>query len=195
MHVTKKRIDSIAKYAGIATVSVEWFALLLFYLRMPSYFGGRYPLSYFATFPQTKLAFTICYTLAAFFFWIYVKYHLHKYYQAPLNIFAWSMLLFVCVAVIPFNPDNAASSIVHGSLAWSAAMLFTLGTFILARNSNNKSVFRASLFTILLSIILIVAYAISPKDSRLIFAFEAGSWFVWQIWTLWISYYSLSSSI
>lgn len=195
MYVTKKHIESFAKYAGIATVSVEWFALLLFYMQMPAYFGGKYPLSYFATLPQTKLVFNICYTLAGLFFWIFVKHHLHKFYHAPLKIFAWSMILFVCVALIPFNPDNSASSIIHGTLAWSAAILFALGMYILARNSNNKSVYRASIFAIILSIMLIVAYAISPKDSRLIFAFEEGSWFVWQIWTLWISYYSLSGSI
>ena len=38
-------------------------------------------------------------------------------------------------------------------------------------------------------------HVISPKESRLIFAFEAGSWFAWQIWILWISYYSLSGSL
>lgn len=54
MHVTKKHFESFAKYAGIAAVSVEWFALLLYYIQMPSYFDGKYPISYFAALPQTK---------------------------------------------------------------------------------------------------------------------------------------------
>jgi hypothetical protein len=195
MRGTKEHIELFAKYAGIATVSVEWLALLLYYIRMPSYFGGKYPMSYFATLPQTKLIFTLCNTLTGLFFWIFVAYHLHKYYHVPCKIFAWSMTLFVCVAVIPFHPENSASSIIHGTLAWSAAILFVLGMYILARDSNNKYVYRTSIFAIILSIMLIVAYAISPKESHLIFAFEAGSWFVWQIWTLWISYYSFSGSI
>jgi hypothetical protein len=193
--VCGERIKSFAKYAGIATVIVEWLALLLYYIQMPSYFDGTYPISYFATLPQTKLIFNISYTLAGLFFWIFVKHHLQKYYHVPLKIFAWSMILFVCVALIPFHPDNSASSIIHGTLAWSAAILFVFGMYIMARNSNKKSVYGTSLFAIILSITLIVAYAISPKESRLNFAFEAGSWFVWQIWILWISYYSLSGSL
>jgi hypothetical protein len=40
-YVIKNRIESFAKYAGIATVCAEWLALLLYYLQMPAYFGGH----------------------------------------------------------------------------------------------------------------------------------------------------------
>lgn len=189
-----ERIESVAKYAGIATVSVQWLALLLCYIQVPSYFDGTYPISYFATLPQTQLIFTSSSTLAGLFSWLFVKHHLQNYYHVPLKIFAWSMILFVCVAVIPFHPDNSASSIFHGALAWSAAILFVFAMSILAKNSKKKSVYTTSLCAIILSIILLVAYAASPKGSRLTFVFEAGTCFVWQMWILWISYDTFSRS-
>ena len=63
----KPHIESFAKYAGVATVGIEWFALLFYYLKAPAYFNGKYMVSYFATLDKTRLVFSICYTLATFF--------------------------------------------------------------------------------------------------------------------------------
>lgn len=191
----KSRIESFAKYAGIATVSVEWLALLLYYIQMPAYFGGQYPISHFASLPQTKLVFTICYTLAGLFFWIFVRHHLHKLYRTPVKIIGASMLLFVALAVVPYNPDNAISDLIHKTLAWSSGVLFLAGLYIMAKNANNKYVYWVSIISISISFILIVAFSFSPKESHLIFALEAGSWFVWQIWVLWISFYSYNHKL
>lgn len=188
--MVKNRLESFAKYAGLATVSVEWLALLLYYIQMPAYFGAQYPISYYASLPQTRLIFNICYGLAGTFFWIFVRHHLHKYYGAPIKIFGLSMILFIALALVPYNPDNAVSSTVHGMLGWSSGILFSIGMFFLAKNSRNRHVYWVSLLAIIISAALIVAFATSPKNSPLIFAFEAGSWLVWQIWVLWISYYS-----
>lgn len=191
----KNHIESFAKYAGIATVSVEWLALLLYYIQMPAYFGGQYPISYFATLPETKLVFTICYTLAGIFFWIFIRHHLHRYYRAPIKIFALSMLLFVALALVPYNPENTVSSFIHSTLAWSGGILFLLSMYVMAKNANNKNVYTISLITIILSLVLIVVFALSPKDNHLNFAFEAGSWFIWQIWVIWISFYSYNHKL
>ncbi|HWY79581.1 MAG TPA: hypothetical protein VNW29_04435 [Candidatus Sulfotelmatobacter sp.] len=184
------RIESFAKYAGLATVGVEWLALLLYYIQMPIYFGGKYPISYFASLPQTRFVFNICYTLAGLFFWIFVRHHLHKYYRIPIKIFTLSMILFVCLALVPFNPDNAASTLVHDTLAWSSGILFAISMYVIGRNSHNKLIHRVSFITILLSLLLITTFATVPKNSHIIFATEAGAWLVWQIWVLWISYYT-----
>jgi hypothetical protein len=191
----KHRVESFAKYAGIATVSTEWLALLLYYIQMPAYFGGKYPISYFATLPQTRPIFNICYTLAGLFFWIFIRHHLHKFYRAPIKIFGLSMILFVGLAVTPFNPDNHLSNLIHSTLGWSSSLFFTVGMYLLARNANNKSVYRATMIAIIVSLVLIVAFANVSKDSHLIFAFESGSWLVWQIWVLWISYYSYKNHL
>lgn len=184
------RIESVAKYAGIATVSVEWLALFLYYIQMPAYFGGKYPISYFAYLPQTKLVFTICYTLAGTFFWIFIRHHLHKHYRAPINIFALSMILFVALAMVPFNPTNTISSTIHSTLGWSSSIFFLIGMYVLAKNAQNKYIYRGTVLAMIFSTILIVAFANISKESPLIFALEAGSWFIWQIWVLWISFYS-----
>jgi len=188
--MTKNRIESFAAYAGIATVIVEWIALLLYYLQQPAYFGGRYPISYFATLPQTKLIFTLCYVLAGLFFWIFVRHHLNKFYPVPLKTIGLSMLLFVLLAIVPFHPANPFSDFIHNVLGWSSAILFAVGLYIMARNSHDKHMHRASIIAVIISLILISAFAQSPKDSNFIFAFEAGSWLVWQIWIFWISYYT-----
>ncbi len=191
----RNRIESFAKYAGIATVSVEWLALLLYYLQMPAYFGGQYPISYFATLPQTKLVFTICYTLAGLFFWIFIRHHLHKYYRAPITLFTWSMILFITLAIVPFNPNNSFSHNLHSVFGYSSSVFFAVGMYIMARNANNKLVYRITLTALMMSTLLLFAFAIAPKDSHLIFAFESGSWLVWQVWTLWISYYSYKNNL
>src|SRR5258706_6802494 len=128
----KNRIESFAKYAGIATIGVEWLALLLYYITLPSYFGGQYPISYYASLPQTKFIFTICYTLAGIFFWIFVRHHLHKLYRAPVKIIGLSMILFVGMALVPYNPDNATSDLIHRTFAWSSGALFIAGLYIMA---------------------------------------------------------------
>lgn len=186
----KNRIESFAKYAGIATVTVEWLALLLYYIQMPAYFGGKYPISYFATLPQTKFVFIICYTLAGLFFWIFIRHHLHQLYRAPIKIFGLSMILFITMALVPYNPFNPTSDMIHSTLAWSSGFLFAAGIYFMARNANNKYVYRVSIIAIVLSTLLILAFALSPKESNFLFGFEAGSWFVWQVWVLWITYYS-----
>jgi len=185
------RIESFAKYAGFATVGVEWLALLFYYIKMPAFFGGSYPISYFASFPQTRFVFNICYTLAGIFFWIFVRHHLHKYYRAPVRIFTLSMILFVGLAIVPFDPKNSISSLIHDTLGWSSGILFTISMYVIGKNSHNKLIHRVSLIAIVLSVFFITAFATAPKDSHLIFAFEAGSWLIWQIWVLWISFYSL----
>lgn len=43
--------------------------------------------------------------------------------------------------------------------------------------------------TIFATITLTIALALLPKDSNLVFTFEAGAWFIWQLWIIWISFY------
>jgi len=184
------RIESFAKYAGIATVSVEWLALILYYIQMPSYFGAQYPISYYASLPQTRLVFNVCYALAGTFFYIFIRLHVHKYYRAPVKLFGWSMLLFIGLAVTPFDPYIASSSMIHMILGLSSAIFFVVGMYKLAKYANNKPVSYATNTAIILSLILFIAFFFSPKESHLIFALETGSWLVWQVWVLWITYYS-----
>jgi len=185
----KNRIELFAQYAGLATVCVEWLALLLYYIQLPAYFGNKYPISYFATFPQTKLIFAICYTLAGIFFWIFIRHHLHKYYRAPIKLFTVSMILFIALAITPFNPDNPISNNIHSTLGYSSSVFFALGLYIMAKNAHNKLVYRITTAALIISMLLLFAFAQSPKDSHLIFAFEAGSWLVWQVWIIWITHY------
>ncbi len=185
----KSRIEGFAKYAGIATVCVEWLALLLYYMQQPMYFGRSYPISYFASLPQTRLIFTICYTLAGIFFWIFIRYHLHKHYPVPLKILGLSMLFFIGVALMPFDPHNTTSDIIHRTIGLTSAILLTIGLFLMARKANNQTVYRGTMIMLVGSLSLFTAFLISPRQSNFVFVFEAGSWLILQLWVFWITFY------
>jgi hypothetical protein len=186
----KKHIESFAKYAGIATVAIEWSALLSYYLRLPQYWGGKYPISYYATLDQTKLTFTISYILAGIFFWIFVRHHLTRYYNVPLKLFGLSMILFVGLALFPYHPNNIGNSIIHGILGYSSAITFLIASYMTGRNAS-KQIHRVSLIGAIFSIFFILAFAAAPKDSHFIFTFEALGWLIWQLWILLITYHTL----
>jgi hypothetical protein len=187
--VIHRRVESFAKYAGIATVGAEWSALLWYYLRVPMYFGGEYPLSLFATLPETRLVFIVCYVLAGIFCWIFVKHHLDRHFQVPLRIFGISLLLFVLTALFPFSFDNAVSTAIHGGLALGAGLLFALGMFVMAKRSKDQRVRQVTLAAVVLSLGLTLAYMAQADGSPWIFTLEAGSWLMLQLWMIWITFY------
>lgn len=184
------KLEAIAKYAGLATVVVEWSALLLYYLKMPLYFGSQYPISYFATLPETKWVFTTCYVLAAICFWIFARHHLTKHYTVPLKVFGISLLLFACTGLYPFDFADGWSVGVHSVLAGTSGTLFLVGMYLLAKKANDRILYRVTVASVILSFILSMVFMVLPKTSVLIFTFEAGSWLVLQIWTIWISFHT-----
>lgn len=185
----KAKLEAFAKYAGLATVAVEWLALLLYYIHLPTYFGNKYTISYYASLPQTRMIFSICYTLAGIFFWIFIKHYLHKHYPAPLKILGASMLLFIALALIPFDPNNSVSDLIHSIIGLTSALLLTTGFFLMAKKAKDRTVYRGTMIMIIGSLTLFVYFLASPKESNLIFAFEAGSWLILQLWVIWITFY------
>lgn len=188
--MTESRIESLARYAGITTVCIEWLALLIYYIQAPEYFGGKYPISHYASLPQTHWVFVIFYTLAAISFWIFAKHHLAKKFRTPLKVFGWSMILFAGMAVFPYSPDSLLSNIIHGFLAYSMGIAFLVGMYLLAKGTDDRHIFRVTLMAIILNTLLTLLFIMAPKDSNLIFKFEAASWLVSQLWIVWISYYT-----
>ncbi|HSA84129.1 MAG TPA: DUF998 domain-containing protein [Patescibacteria group bacterium] len=184
------RLESFAKYAGIATVGVEWLALLFYYILVPAYFGGKYPISYYAYLPQTKFIFACCYTLAGFFFWIFIHHHLNKYYQVPIKIFVVSMVFFIALAIIPFDPTDPMSSKIHQYLGMLSSIFWLIGMLFLIKNAQNKIVSLVTFFTMIISLVPFFLFLSAPKGSQLIFFLEASSWLLWQLWIIWISFYS-----
>lgn len=187
--------ESIAKYSGLATVAIEWSALIIYYLKKPLYFGGKYPISYFATIPETKWVFSVCYVLAAFCFWIFARHHLTKYYRVPLKIFGISMILFVGTGLFPYDSSDTTSVIIHSGMALTSGFLFLAGMYLLAKHAQDRMLFKVTLIAIVLSLGLTIALLLSSAESDLIFTFEAGSWLVLQLWMVWISFYSHKSKV
>ncbi len=188
-----KPIEKFAAYGGIVAVCFEWLAVLSFYIRKPSDFDGSHPLSYFATLPQTKLIFTLCYLVAALSFWIFARYHLSKHYQTPTKVFALAMIGFAAVAILPYNPDSSVSYALHAFAAFTFSASFIGAIFIMTKRNDDKVLKRVSLPIVLVSgvlTILIVAY----KDLPLILVFEVIAGLACQVWTLWINYLTLRSA-
>jgi hypothetical protein len=182
-----QRIESFARYGALTAVAIEWLSLLGFYISNPSNFSGQYPLSYFATIPQTRLIFSICYTLAALSFWIFVKYHLNRHYQTPTKMFTLSMLGFAAVAIIPFSFNDPLTSTIHNLSALFFSVTFIAGMYLISRTNGDKQVKVVSGAMAAFSTIFLVLFMSSRENSHLILLFEAGSGLVCQLWMIWIS--------
>ena len=107
-----------------------------------------------------------------------------------MRIFILSAFTFIGLAWLPYIPSNSISIFVHELFAWSTSVLFTIGMYVLAKNSKDKVIYNMTVITIILSGILTVIFIMLPKGSDLIFISEVGSWLIMQIWMLWISYYT-----
>ncbi len=182
-----------ARYAGFATVGVEWLALILYYVLLPEYFGREYPISQYATLEQTKYVFRVCYLFAGIFFWVFTRFHLSQVCLTPSRAFYASIGLFIAMVLTPYDPSSTLSTNVHNGIGIVAGVLFLMSSYHMSIATKDKLVKRVTLFTIVSSFVLLVAFFISHKSSPYVFVLEAGSWFVWQIWVLWISVYTLKT--
>lgn len=186
----KRYIESYAKYGGIVAVSFEWLAILIFYIQKPSDFSGQHPISYFATLPQTRIVFSICYTLAAICFWVFAKYHLNKHYRTPTKLFTLSMLGFAGVALVPFNPAVTISYITHSTLAELFFATFLAGMYSMAKNNDDKLLRFVSTAAVILSGLLLTAFLFTHEGSQFVLVLEASGGFICQLWIVWMSYHS-----
>jgi hypothetical protein len=185
--VIREHTKLIARYGGIIAVLFEWLALALFYLSQPTAFNGNLPISYFATLPQTRIIFTLCYVVAAISFWIFATFHLSKLYRTPLRIFAFSMLGFAAMAITPFNPDNTVSNVLHTLFTQSSFFAFLIGMYIMARSNEGKRFHYITILAATFSGVLLILFRFAPPGSHLILPFEAGAWLVCQLWIVWVS--------
>lgn len=181
------QVEAFSRYGGIVAVTIEWLALLTFYFVSPASFDGQHPLSYFATLPQTRVIFGVCYALAALSFWIFVKYHLNKHYQTPTQVFALSMLGFALVATVPFEFNDPATFLVHKFLALFFSITFIAGIFLMAKLNVQKQVRTVSLVTASTSTVLLVLFLLVQKDSQFILFLEVSSGLAAQFWMIWMS--------
>ena len=194
MSMLMHRIESFARYGALAAVAIEWLSVLGFYISNPANFSGQYPLSYFATIPQTRPIFSICYALAAISFWIFVKYHLSKHYQTPTKIFAASMLGFATVAIVPFSFDDPVSSTIHNLSTLFFTVTFIAGMYLMSRSNSDTRVKLTSGALAAVSTIFIALFWFIQKDSNYVLLFEAGSGLTCQLWMIWISFHAFKKS-
>lgn len=183
----EKHVGQFAIYGGITATALEWLALLFFYLREPQFFTGQHALSYFATLPETRIVFSLCYLGAAVSFWLFASYHLKNFYRTPVRVFALSMLAFAGLALYPYEPSSTISAVIHTIFAQSSFGLFLLGMVLMAWHSDDARFKVVTYVAIALSAILLIAYLFQPDTSRLLLVFEVGAWLMFQLWTIWIS--------
>ena len=183
----KRHIKLFAIYGGVVATALEWFALLFFYLLEPQLFTGEHPLSYFATLPETRIVFSLCYLGAAVSFWVFANYHLKGLYRTPIIVFAFSMLAFAALALYSYDPTNVTSTTIHIILAQASFGSFLLGMALMAWRSDDIRFKKVTYAAVILSAALLAAFVLQPNTSRLVLILEVGGWFRFQLWTIWIS--------
>jgi hypothetical protein len=186
----KKHIETFAGYAGIVTICFEWLAVALFYLLRPSAFSGENPLSYFASYPETRVVFSVCLTIAAISFWIFTRYYLNKHYVVPVRMFTASMLGYGVLALTPFDPTDLVSEIIHKVLALFFSLTYLAGIYLMGRHNKDATVRRVSYGAATLCGLILIVFLVTPKDSQFVLLFEAISAVVGQLWIVWISFHS-----
>lgn len=189
----KRYVDSFARYGGIVAICFEWLAIVLFFILRPSDFTGEHPISYFASLPETRIVFSTCLFVAATSFWIFTRYHLHKHYNVPVALFAASMLGYAALALVPFDPDNGVSDIIHKILALSFSLTFLGGIYLMGKRSPDRQVRTISYLTVTFSGLLLLLFFVTPQDSQLILLLEAISAFIGQLWVIWITFHSFKA--
>jgi hypothetical protein len=185
-----KYLEPCAKYAGLITVCLEWLACVLFYTLRSADFNGQQPISYFASFPETRLVFSVCLTIAAISFWVFTSYHLPKYYVVPVRLFTASMLGYAVLALMPFDPHDAASQTIHKVLALFFSLTFLGGVYLMGKHNKDSHVRPMSYMAVILSALILVIFLVMPKDSQFILLFEVISALIGQLWIIWISFHS-----
>jgi hypothetical protein len=193
--VIKKYVESFAKYAGLVTICFEWLAVILFYLMRPADFDGSSPISYFASYPETRIIFSVCLTIAATSFWIFTQFHLPKYYKTPVNLFAASMIGYGLLALTPFDPNDPLSDGIHRALAMFFSLTFLAGIYLMGKHNKDSRVRPISYWAVALSTLVLFVFLATPKGSPFLLLFEAASAFIGQLWIVWISFHSFKADV
>jgi hypothetical protein len=189
----KKHVELYAKYAGLATVCFEWLAVVLFFIIRPADFNGQNPISYFASLPETRIIFSVCLAVAATSFWIFTRFHLPKHYVVPVRLFAASMLGYALLALVPYDPSDVTSDIIHRILALFFSVTFLVGIYLVGKNNRDSQVRWVSYAAATLSTLILIAFLSFPQSSFL-FVLEALSAFIGQAWIVWISFHSFAKA-
>jgi hypothetical protein len=192
--VSGKYFQSFAKYAGLVAICFEWLAVLFFFILRPDIFSGQYPLSYFATLPETRLVFSVCLTIAAASAWIFARYYLYKFYVVPVRLFAISMLGFAALALVPFDPYGAVSDLLHRVFGLLFALTFLAGIYLMGKRNNHLWLRKVSYLVVVLSSFLLIVFLVTPKESQFILLFEMLGALIGQLWVVWISFHSFSKA-
>jgi hypothetical protein len=132
----------------------------------------------------------VCLTIAAFTFWTFSTWHLPKYYNTPVKLFAISMLGYAALALTPFDPYNAASDLLHKALALSFSLTYIAGIYLIGKRNHDQQVRRVSYLTVGLSGLAMVIFLAMPQDNPYRLLFEALSALIGQMWVVWISFHS-----
>lgn len=184
-----KHLQTFALFGGLTAVVSEWLAVLLFYIFSPTNGVQALNLSHFATLPETRYIFATCLSVAAISFWIFVKWHLSKKLETPIELFTLSMFAYLILACTPFDPTNAFSHNLHRIIAFVFTVTFIWGMFLMGKNNAHTSLRTFSYLTASLATLLTVTM-FSLTDQSLFFLLELLVGFTCQIWIIGVTFYT-----
>lgn len=138
--------------------------------------------------PATHFIFTLCLSIAAVSFWLFIKWQVKKYFKTPINLFSISMFCYFALAVIPFIPDDALSYNLHNLLTFGFTSTFILSMYYMGIKNQDKKLKMYSFLTAVPATLLYIILA-TISSQKYFFPIEAGIGFLCQIWSLAINFH------
>lgn len=186
-------LEVVARYGGLLAVLFEWLAVGYFYIHRPDNYNGEQTISYFATNPQTRIVFSICFALAALSILLFVRLHLRKHFAVPVRLLTFASLSFLAMALIPFNPHDLLSNTVHTGLAFACTVAYILAMYKMARLNTDPLLRRYSLPLAITAGLLCVVMFITQESSFFI-VLEVLTGFLCQLWVIGVNLQILGKS-
>lgn len=182
--------DQFARFAGIVGVGFEWLALASFFVMHPELFDGRHPISYFASLPDTRWIFSVCYVLAAGCFVAFFHAARTKLqFRLPERLFGVSLASFVLLAIWPYQPTQLVSNSVHLLLFFLTATTFMVGMWRTHAPRSERSFNQISRSLAVTAAVVFVVFIGSGFAGlpQVTLPLEAGWWLVLQVWVIWVN--------
>lgn len=188
-----KKLAPLAKYGGILAVIVEWVAVVFFHTRGSLQLEPEQPISYFSTLPETKLVFSLCFGLAATSFWVFVVGHLRTRYTTPTKLFSFAALGLLGIALVPYDPKDQVSNLLHVGIAYTMTLGFLFGIYFIGSRNTDKLLRKNTMLLVVSGAILAGLMGVLPRSMAWV-AMQILLGLLIQLWIIWITFYNSKES-
>ena len=186
-YALRKKIVTIARYGGVATIVIDWSVLVIFYSIYPERMQLRYTVSSFALLPETNVLFSVFFLFAVIAFWIFVQFYLSQHYKTPKKVFGLSMLGIILALIAVAIPHSPWYPLLHIVGSWTFALGFLLAITLMDRDNTQKQFRRVTrIVAVASAATLVLLFLLRPLHITLIF--ELAIAVICHFWILWVTF-------